>query len=170
MIILKIIDHVSCQPSMCGSERPNRRRDPPEFLCLFLFFRKASLAWGWLRENDWAEVCLRVSRRCAHDGWQVDQTRLPRALRCWWLRTSQMLCSKVRDNIPTGVQDSKLPPMFFELCKYPRLIENDNWNNEIFFLRGISALLKCSGFTSYCSFPKALRYWWLSKISFILRS
>ena len=94
---------------------------------------------------------------------------LPKVLRCWWPLTNQILCSKVHDKFPTKVQDYRLPPMFFELCKYPRLIENDNWNNEIFFLRGISALLKCSGFTSYCSFPKALRYWWLSQISFLLR-
>ena len=36
---------------------------------------------------------------------------LPKVLRCWWLHTNQILCSKVHDNIPTKVQDYRLPPM-----------------------------------------------------------
>lgn len=95
---------------------------------------------------------------------------LPKVLRCWWLHTNQILCSKVHDKFPTKVQDYRLAPRFFELCQYPRLIENDNWTNEMTFLRGTSALLERSGFTLYCSSPKAHRYWWLSQISFLLRS
>ena len=49
-------------------------------------------------------------------------------------------------------------------------VNNDNWTNEMTFLRGTSALLERSGFTLYCSSPKAHRYWWPSKISFLLRS
>ena len=108
----KIIDHISWQYSMCGSERPNKRRDPPDFLCLFLFFRQADLAWGWLKEDDWVKVYLRVTRRCAHDRWQVYQICLPKVLRCWWLHKNQILCSKVYDKFPTKVQDYRHPPNF----------------------------------------------------------
>ena len=47
---------------------------------------------------------------------------LHKVLRCWWLLTNQILCSKVHDKFPTKVQDYRLAPRFFELCQYPRLI------------------------------------------------
>ena len=37
---------------------------------------------------------------------------LPKVLRCWWLHTNQILCSKVYDKFPTKVQDYRLPPNF----------------------------------------------------------
>jgi hypothetical protein len=67
-------------------------------------------------------------------------------------------------NFPQRFRITDLLPGFSNyaniLDSFP--VDNDNWTNEMTFLRGTSALLERSGFTLYCSSQKAHRYWWLS--------
>ena len=54
--LTEVVDHISWRSIMCGSERPNKRRDPPWISVFASLFQASRFGLKVIEGNDWAKV------------------------------------------------------------------------------------------------------------------